>query len=97
MDVEYDDVNFRGDVERETRSVARFLYDEILYKENYRGDGEKIRLEDQPQQVVEALGRLVERLLEKNIFDVNDLKYIAGSSYGRKSDTLALKPEEVEE
>lgn len=94
MEVEYDDVTFRGEVQKETQSIARFLYDEILYKENYHGSREKIRLEDQPQLVVESLGRLVERLLEKNILDLNDLKYIAGSNYGRKSDTLALKKEE---
>ena len=94
MEVEYDGVTFRGEVQKEAQSIATFFYDEILYKESYRGDREKIRLEDQPQLVVEAMGRLVERLLEKNILDLNDLKYIAGSNWGRKSDSLALKREE---
>jgi hypothetical protein len=97
VEVEYDDVNFKGDVNKETQSIARFLYDDILYKENYHGYREKIRLEDQPQLVVEAMGRLVERLLDKNILDLNDLKYIAGSNWGRKSDSLTLKKEEAEE
>ena len=97
MEVEYDGVTFRGEVAKQTQSVARFLYEEVLYKENYHGGTERIRLEDQPRQVVEALGRLVERLVEKNILDLNDLKYIAGSSWGRKADSLAFKKEEVEE
>jgi len=94
VEVEYDDVTFRGEVQKETRSIASFFCDEILYKENYHSDREKIRLEDQPREVVEAMGRLVERLLDKNILDLNDLKYITGSNWGRKSDSLALKKEE---
>jgi hypothetical protein len=95
VEVEYDDTNnFKGEVRRETQTIASFLYDEILYKENYHCDREKIRLEDQPQLMVEALGRLVERLLDKNILDLNDLKYIAGSNWGRKANSLALKREE---
>ena len=94
MEVEYDGTNFRGEVRKESQSIARFFYDEVLYKENYRADREKVRLEDQPQLVVEALGRLVERLMEKNILDLNDLKYITGLNWGRKADTLAIKIEE---
>ena len=97
MEVEYDHINFKGEVEKDTQLIAAFLYDEILYKENYRGDKEKIRLEDQPQLIVEAMGRMVERLLDKNVLDLNDLKYIAGSNWGRKSESLVLKPEEKEE
>lgn len=97
MEVEYDVISFRGEVQKESQSISRFFHDEVLYKENYRADREKIRLEDQPQLVVEALGRLVERLMEKNILDLNDLKYITGLNWGIKADTLALKIEEEEE
>ena len=94
MEVEYDGTNFRGEVRKESQSIARFFHEEVLYKENYRADREKVRLEDQPQLVVEALGRLVERLMEKNVLDLNDLKYITGLNWGRKADTLAIKIEE---
>jgi len=94
VQVEYDGRSFKGEPQKQSQTIAQFLYDEILFQENYHCDQEKIRLEDQPRQVVEAMGRLVERLIEKNILDLNDLKYIAGSKWGRKSDSLALKKED---
>lgn len=95
MEVQYEQVNWKGNTEIETVDIPKLLYDEILNKENYRGDKERIRLEDQPQAVLEAMGRLVSVLMDKNILNLDDLKYIADCRWsGRKSDTLALKPEE---
>lgn len=91
MEVEYTTRDYNGKDRQETESIERFLYGEILYTETYSGDKERIRLEDQPKVVCEALGRLVEKLLDKGIFDLEDLKYIADANYGSKADSLQLK------
>lgn len=90
MEVEYKGSDYKGKERIETQSVSAFLHSEILYHESYSGDRERIRLEDQPQQVLEAMGRLVERLLEKNVLNLDDLKHISGCNWGRKADSLAL-------
>lgn len=95
MEIEYEGTDFKGNARQETQSVASFLYDEILHTENHRSiSKERIRLEDQPQKVLEAMGRLVEKLLDKGIFNLEDLKFIADCGWGRKSDSLKLKKEE---
>jgi hypothetical protein len=91
MEIEYNLVNYKGNVEKETSRIGDYLYNAILYKE------EKIRLEDQPKVVCEALGRLVERLLDKNVLNLDDFKYIADCGWDRESDSLKLKPAEKEE
>jgi hypothetical protein len=93
VEIEYKTTNYRDDKEvTETQSVASFLYDELLYQEKYDSlSKEKIRLEDQPKVVCEALGRLVERLLDKNVLNLEDLKHISQCDWGRKADSLALK------
>lgn len=95
MEVQYESVNYKGNTEIETQSVAQFLYDELLYEERYNSlSRDKIRLEDQPGKVVEALGRLVSIMLDKNILSLEDLKTISDVGWGRKGDTLKLKKEE---
>ncbi len=76
MEVEYETVNYKGNVEKETARVADFLYNELLYNERYNSiSKEKVHLEEQPKVVCEALGRLVSVLLDKNILNLEDLKY----------------------
>ena len=77
----------------QTDSIAEFLYDEILYKESYRSDKEKIRLEDQPKMVLEAMGRLISILLDKGVLDLENLKEISECNWGRKADSLKLLKE----
>ena len=91
MEVEYTITNYREEECQETQRVAEFLYDELFFQEKYNSIGkEKIHLEYQPKVVCEALGRLVERLLEKNVLNLEDLKYIANCDWGRKADSLKL-------
>lgn len=98
MEVEYETVRYRGDVEKETARIADYLYNTLLYKDRYNSiSKEKVHLEEQPKVVCEALGRLVSVLLDKNILNLDDLKYIADVSWGREGDSLKLKPEEKEE
>jgi len=52
----------------------------------------KVRLEDQPELVCAALGRLVDILLDKGILNLEDLRKIADTSYSIKN--LNLKDEE---
>lgn len=66
-----------------TDSIESYLYDEILCEHD-------VRLEDQPRKVTECIGRLIEKLLEKSVFNLDDLKYIADSRYGAKTDSLKL-------
>jgi hypothetical protein len=94
--VEYARLSFRGkegQEEKETDSIERFLHDEILYKDAYRSDREKIRLEEQPKAVVEAMARLINILLEKGVLDLENLKEISGCTWGRKADSLKLLKE----
>lgn len=94
MEVQYEQVNWKGNTEIETVDIPKLLYDEILNKEDYRGDKEKIRLEHQPQAVLDAMGRLVSVLMDKNVLNLEDLKYIADCRWGgRKADSLKLKEE----
>ena len=67
MEIEYTTTAYTGKGDRqEVESISSFLYDSILQQEeNFYSSGGKIRLEDQPQKVCEALGRLVERLLDR--------------------------------
>jgi hypothetical protein len=95
MEVEYKGTDYKGNPRQETQRVAEFLYDEILYAiRDWNSSREKIRLEDQPKLVIEAMGRLVEKLLEKNVLNLDDLKYISQCDYGMKADSLVLKKEE---
>ncbi len=92
MEVTYDSVDYRGNIKQETKRITEFLYDELLFTDG-RGLGkDKIRLEDQPQKVCQALGRLVEILIKKNVLELEDLKTIADCSYNY--DSLAIKKEE---
>jgi len=94
VEIQYESVSYKGNVDIETQSIARFLYDELLYEERYNSlSKDKIRLEDQPGKVLEAMGRMVELLLDKGIFNLDDLKKIADCGWGRKSDSLQLIPE----
>lgn len=96
MEVEYTTTAYTGNGERqETESVSDFLYNTLLFEEEtYHRSGGKIRLENQPKVVCDALGRLVERLLDKNVLNLDDLKYISDIGYGKKADTLQLKKKE---
>lgn len=92
--VEYKKLDWQSKESVENQSVADFLYDEILWTETSYGDDRKIPLEEQPKVVCEAIGRLVERLLEKGVFNLEDLKYVSKCDWGRKADTLQIKKEE---
>lgn len=61
----------------------------------YHCSREKVRLEAQPELVLAALSRLVDRLLDKNILNLDDLHYIADTGWSMKD--LKLKPEEKDE
>jgi hypothetical protein len=89
MHVEYKDVGWSGKQEVRTKSVSEFITGEVLYD-----DENKHILERQAEKVCSAMGRLVEKLLEKGVFNLDDLKHIVDcSSYGLKADTLKLKEE----
>lgn len=91
MEVQYK--SYRYNKERlNTESISDFLYGQLLFQGDH---GDKIRLEDQPQKVCEALGRLVSKLVDKNILNLQDLKDIAQCSYGVE-DTLEFKKDEDE-
>jgi hypothetical protein len=94
MDVTYEAFDYKGNPKQETQQITEFLYDELLFSDSRGLDRDKIRLEDQPKQVCQALGRLVEILIKKNVLDLEDLKTIADCGWGRKSDSLAIKKEE---
>ena len=90
MEVQYKKIGWKGEERLETESLQQFVYNTLLYREKYSGSDEKIRLEDQPKVVCEAIGRLIERLLEKNILDLGDLKYIVEADWGLKASSLML-------
>lgn len=90
MEVTYDSIDYKCNPKQETQQITEFLYDKLLFTDGHWAD--KIRLEDQPKVVCQALGRLVEILIKKNILDLDDLKTIADCSYGY--DSLAIKKEE---
>lgn len=92
MEIELPDWSY--DKERiVTQSIAEFLYNRILYQETYNRGNEKIRLEEQPRLVCEALGRLVDKLLDKNVLNLEDLHDIAGTHYDRVRKEAKLKSE----
>lgn len=92
MEIEYRKLIWKGE-EIVRESISDYLYEQLLYSETYSGS-ERVRLENQPKVVCEALGRLVSRLLDKNILDLADLHAIAQTYYGRIHDTAELKKEE---
>lgn len=94
MEVEYTSYKY-GKEHLETESISSFLYDQILHKEDYHCSREKVRLEAQPELVLAALSRLVDRLLDKNILNLEDLHYIADTGWHMKD--LTLKPEKKDE
>jgi len=75
MQVEY--TNYSYSKERLVESIGAFLYDQLLHEYSYSGDRDKVRLENQPELVCMALGRLVSILLDKNILNLEDLHSIA--------------------
>lgn len=96
--MQYEGSDYKGKTTTETQNIASFLYDEILHTESYRSSSkERIHLEEQPRKVIEAMGRMVEILLDKGILNLEDLKTIADCGWGRKADSLKLKPEVKEE
>lgn len=96
MEIEYTTTDYSNKEKQEVQSVAQFLYEELFFEEHYNNT-ERVRLEDQPKKICEALGRLVEKLLDKGIFNLEDLRDISGCNWGRKADSLKLKKEEKEE
>lgn len=86
------------DNKTQTKNIGDFLCDALLYEESQYDDGfcKKERLEEMPFSICRAMGRLIEKLLSKGIFNLEDLKYIAGVNYCRKSDTLNLKQDDKE-
>lgn len=93
MEIEYTGISYYDGKEKlVTESIEDFLYDKILNEEAYSGT-RKVRLEDQPQVVCKALGRLVNRLLEKKLLDLEDLHWIAGTQWERSLETAKLKAE----
>lgn len=93
MYIEYTGTDYKGNDRQEEYSVPDFLYREILYTETWHGDTRKIPLEDQPKVVCEAIGRLIERLVEKGVFNLEDFKYVTKVDWGKKADTLKFKEE----
>lgn len=94
MEVEYTCSDYNGNSKQETQSIVDFLHDEILCTERYDSLGrDKVHLEEQPKKVLQVIGRLIEKLLDKNVLNLDDLKYISDCSWGKKCDTLALKKE----
>jgi hypothetical protein len=75
--------------EIESESVEVFLYKEILKNDD-------VRLEEQPKAVCLAIGRLVDRLMEKGLLNLEDLQEIVttGYQYYRRDLTIKLKEEE---
>lgn len=94
MEVEYKSYRY-GKESVEVESVQAFLHDQILYKEEYSGGRERVRLEAQPELVCAALGRLVNRLLDKGVLNLEDLHFIADTGWSMKD--LKLKPEKKDE
>lgn len=98
MEIEYPEKSAYTDkVSVVTLSIEDFLYEKILKEETWSGGTRTVRLEDQPQVVCKALGRLVNRLLEKNILDLEDLHWIAGTQWDRISDIAKLKAQPNEQ
>lgn len=82
--------SYYGNDERRKDRIEQFVEETLLYTE----DRDKIRLEDQPEVVCEAMGRLMEVLIKKNILDLSDVKYICRLHWGPKADTLQIEKEE---
>ena len=95
MEIEYTSTdNYKNEPRQTTEQVAEFLYNEILFTERYNScSKEKVRLEDQPKLVCQAIGRLVEKLLDKDVLNLEDFKYISGCDWGSRADSLKLKRE----
>jgi hypothetical protein len=53
-----------------TESIEEFIYNSLIKDDNER-------LENQPKLVCKALGRLIDRLVQKGVLDLEDLKEIS--------------------
>lgn len=89
MEVEYT-VGYNDKKKQETASVSDFLYSELFYKQDWNSFSSRVYLEEQPKIVCEMAGRLIEKLIEKKILNLEDLKYISQCDWG-KEDSLKLK------
>jgi hypothetical protein len=94
MEVTYESSDFRGNPTQESKLIGDFIYNEVLFHDDYHGDTKKVILEEQAKAVCFAMGRMVEILIKKNVLGLEDLKHITGCDWGRKADSLAIKKEE---
>ncbi len=92
MYVTYDYVGYNGKVRKETYSLEDFLCNEVLRKQDYSGDSVRVILEEQPKEVCKAMGRLINVLITKGVFTLEDLKNVADCD-SRKADSLAFDKE----
>lgn len=91
MEVTYETTDYKGNPKEESASISDFLYSELLYKEDWNSFSSRVPLEEQPKVVCGMAGRLIEKLIEKNVLNLEDLKYISQCDWGRKADSLKLK------
>ncbi|RJQ25053.1 hypothetical protein C4577_06620 [Candidatus Parcubacteria bacterium] len=79
MDISHKESDYWGKEKEETNSVENFVFQNILTTEPYGyhfGPGDCIRLERQGPAVMNAMGRLISILLDKEVLNLDDLKAI---------------------
>lgn len=72
--VKYDSLTWKGEYKKKVQSIPQFAIEQTLFKEHYNSFyPERIQLEDQPTKIVDMVGRLMEKLIEKGIMNTQDL------------------------
>ena len=92
MEVHYKTPKLHGIGENYNKpTVEEFTISQLLHKEGYSGDRERVRLEQQPENVAKALGGLLNLLLEKGIILPEDFHNIVDTDWVLRDKCEILK------
>ncbi len=86
MNIKYPEY-FLGKEKERSSSLETFVYNQLLFKERHH-DTEKIILEKQGDAIAQAIGRLLDVLVRKNLINTEEFHEIVGTEWNLRDKTI---------
>jgi hypothetical protein len=93
MQITYEIKRYNEKTETYTESVDDFTIAQLLYHSTHWGDRARIHLEQQPEVVCKAMGRLLNLLLEKDLITLQEFHDVVDTEYHLRDITKLQKEE----
>lgn len=93
MEIRYPEYWYNGTKHIVSSSIEDFTVQQLLSYKDRNGYSKKVNLEDKPNELATAFGRLLEKLLEKNQLNFEEFHDILNTEYILRENMELIKNE----